>query len=71
MSEGNVPLRRFDLRLRICNAVRLPSVFGGIGPLSPIAGSLRPNTRVPSEEQFMPTHEVQRLVVLFQLSFLP
>ncbi|KAK1434649.1 hypothetical protein QVD17_00398 [Tagetes erecta] len=48
-----------------------PSVLDGIGPLSPTAGRRRPNTRVPSEVQLIPTQKVQTAVLLLQLSFGP
>lgn len=35
ISEGSVPLRKLDLKLRILRESSFPIVLGGIGPNSP------------------------------------
>jgi hypothetical protein len=59
ISDGRLPLRRLDLRLRAFRASSLPRVFDGIEPMSPTPGSRTEITRVPFGLQMMPTQEEQ------------
>lgn len=71
ISEGRVPSRRLERRLRTLKAFNFPRVFEGMGPRSPAAGSRRENTRDPSEKQVTPGQEVQIGVEGSHFNFLP
>lgn len=70
-SGGRPTVRRLDRRLNTCKASSLPSMFEGIGPKSPIAGSRSSRTRFPSGVHVTPTQDVQTWVVRVQLIFFP
>lgn len=69
-SGGRPTVRRLDRRLNTSKASSLPSMFEGIGPNSPIAGSRSIPTRFPSGVHVTPTQDVQTWVVMVQLIFL-
>lgn len=57
ISDGRLPLKRLDLRLNTSRETSLPSVFGGIAPINPAAGTLRADIRDRSAEHVTPCHE--------------
>lgn len=69
-SEGKGPLRRLDLRLKICRADKRLRVFEGRVPSSPTAGNRTAITLELSELQVTPVQLVQAETLKSQFSFL-
>lgn len=70
ISDGIVPFRKFDRRLKILRASNFPMVFDGIEPNRPIPGRWIAVTCVRLLLQVIPTQEVQIETLKFQLRLL-
>lgn len=69
ISDGRLPLRKLDRRLRIVSSSSFPRVLAGMGPYNPTPGSRRAITRVPFGSHDTPPQEEQIGELDLQLIF--